>query len=58
MSSLRGQVGPSGAIPAATAVFIWPTCFLGPRVLPSSGSGENIHSGAQGPGGPGGSHHG
>lgn len=29
------------------AIFLLPTYFMGPHVLPSSGSGENIHSGAQ-----------
>lgn len=29
------------------AIFVLPTYFMGPHVLPSSGSGENIHSGAQ-----------
>lgn len=43
MSSSRGQGGsPRGIL----AIFVLPTYIMGPHVLPSSGSGENIHSGA------------
>lgn len=37
------KVGLHGGI---LAIFVLPTYILGPHVLPSSGSGENIHSGA------------
>lgn len=44
ISSLRGQVSLQRGI---LAIFVLPTYFMGPRVLPSSGSEKNIHSGAQ-----------
>lgn len=39
--------GPVGIQQGILAIFILPTYFMGRRVLPSSGSEKNIHSGAQ-----------
>lgn len=44
MSSSRGQ---AGLHQGTLDLFVLPTYFMGPRVLPSSGSEKNIHSGAQ-----------
>lgn len=48
MSSSRDQVSHLQGI---LAIMVLPTYFMGPCVLPSSGSEKNVHSGAQTPAG-------